>query len=423
MAQGTAEYPDVWRQNVLFRLKPGGNIQRATFSRASAGNYVNHSGVGQSATLNTLRVEWVDLDGDGIRETPGYLLEGARTQLNANPENFGAWAVTGTPVLTSGQADPFGGTAAYLLADDDAAAVEFIMQNVTYTGDATKAVSLFAKPGSLATQDARLRDTTAGASRHHITITWASGVPTLSTAAGAGVLFTPVLLNGGWYAIAFNANGVVAANNNRIEVFAGSAFVAGNVGNGYIFGVNTWNAPFASSYQGPTLAARSADIFTIPLKYGPCDLTVLARIARLAHADAGASTDLGLAPGIFGIGDTGPASGGQLRASFQQTSRNAEAAIDTPTTDKTGTAALIAGTQTLVAQYRNLTTSGGLTKIDAGGGFGTESTAATPFLSFNGANLHIGRTAAGSELFGVLLDLLVVRGLQTRQTMIALAGI
>lgn len=415
MAQGTASLSDIWRSQILADIRPGGNLQRATFSRASAGTYVQHSGVGASATTNTLRVEWVDLDGDGFRETPGYLLEGARTQLVTDPENFGNWTVSGTVTRTGGQTDPFGGTAAYLL-DSNGGSSDFIWQTVTFTGNATKTIAM-AMRGATSTKS--MIQLFGAADRHSAWVTWSGGVPTLSTVTGTGVLFSVVSLGNLWYQVAISADGVVAADTNTVRVFPDRNAGLGTV---YVFGANAWNAPFPASYQGPSLASRSADVFTLPLNHGVQNCTVMAWLARPSHADAGASTDLGLAPGVCGIGTSAPTSGGQLRLSYQQTARNVESAIDTPTTDRTATAAVASGTQILCAQFRNLTT-GGLTKVDAGGGFGSESAAATGFLSFNGTTLQIGRTASGSELFGVLLRLLVVQGLKTRQEMKALAGI
>src|SRR5690242_6737784 len=47
-------------------------------------------------------------------------------QLVPDPENFAAWSKAGTPVLTPSQVDPFGGRAAWSVADDDVAAAESI---------------------------------------------------------------------------------------------------------------------------------------------------------------------------------------------------------------------------------------------------------------------------------------------------------
>src|SRR5258706_6552522 len=89
-----------------------------TFPRADASTcatYIDRDGILRLAAANVLRTEWVDLDGDGVRETPGLLLEGSRIQLVTDHENFNNWTVQGVVARTSGQVDPFGGTGAYLL--------------------------------------------------------------------------------------------------------------------------------------------------------------------------------------------------------------------------------------------------------------------------------------------------------------------
>src|SRR6267142_3138462 len=55
-----------------------------TFARADAATcatYIDRDGTVRVAEANKLRREWVDLDGDGVRESPGLLLEGSRTNV------------------------------------------------------------------------------------------------------------------------------------------------------------------------------------------------------------------------------------------------------------------------------------------------------------------------------------------------------
>src|SRR5690349_23739750 len=75
-----------------------------TFTRADAttcATYVDRDGILRVAAAGVPRIEWVDLDGDGIRETPGILLEGSRKNLPLRSEDFGTtWVPTGTPTRT-----------------------------------------------------------------------------------------------------------------------------------------------------------------------------------------------------------------------------------------------------------------------------------------------------------------------------------
>jgi len=186
----------------------------------------------------------------------GSPLVNAATQLVANPENFGAWTADSTPSLTAGQSDPFGGTAAYLIEDNNAAATEGVHSTVTFTGDATKAFSVFMKAGTSDDSAFGIFDTTAGAWRHLVKVTWVAGVPTIATAAGAagsGALYTPELVDG-WYRLSASAVGVVAANTNNFYLRV-TQENAVDVGTTYFFGANAWNEVSPARYAGPSQAA------------------------------------------------------------------------------------------------------------------------------------------------------------------------
>jgi len=179
-------------------------------------------------------------------------------QLMTEPQNFGAWSPLGTPVLTAGQADPVGGTAAYLINDDSAAAFEYLRSPIiTYTGNAEKAVAFYEKQGTQANSWVRLNDTTAGVQRHQILITWTAGEPSMATTSGSGTLFPVEAVAGfaGWYRLSFTANGVIAANNNAVELGPGGLSAAADTGTVYAFGVNTWNSPYPIAYRSTAGAA------------------------------------------------------------------------------------------------------------------------------------------------------------------------
>ncbi len=169
-------------------------------------------------------------------------------QLVVDPENFGAWSIWGgAPTRTSGQNDPFGGTAAYLLTANSASAA--FNEIVAFTGNATKADAWFLRAGSSLTTDLYVYDNTAAAVRHQVRVTWSGGVPTLSTQSGGGTLFAVEPWGGGWYRLSLNATGVIAANSNVIIIFPDAVVGTGSV---YAFGVNAWNSTTPAGYIGPS---------------------------------------------------------------------------------------------------------------------------------------------------------------------------
>lgn len=269
-----ARYGPPWRR--LRSAFQGGDQAIETFTRATVGNMIGPAGQLQSAASGALRTEFVDLDGDGIRETPTLVLEDARTQLVTNPENFGAWSVSGTPIVTGSQADPFGGTAAYELNDDDGAVNEFIFQTVTFTGDAIKGLALFVRAGTAGETIIKLRDTTGAADRLLATITWTAGVP--AVVMTTGTLLANEALGGNWYRLVFQTTSVTAANVNRIEIAPAGAPT--NTGTVYVFGANAWNALFPSSYQGPSLGTRNADSLGFTFSHRPQTMTAYTRFVE-----------------------------------------------------------------------------------------------------------------------------------------------
>lgn len=238
---------------------------RGTHTRGSAGTYIDQDGRVQSAASGAERITWLDLNGDGIREA--YLLmEEARTQAAATPEDFSTWDTFGPPTVTGSKPDPAGGTGAYLL-DDNAGSAEYIKSDVVFTGDGTKTLLVHMKAGTSALSQIWLLDNTAPATRHSVSVTWDSdGVPTLASIAGSGTRFEPLKLVDGWWLIAITAENVVAANTNQFRIYPADAIPLGSV---FIYGANAWDAEYPSSYQGPSLGSRSADQRDIPIATPP----------------------------------------------------------------------------------------------------------------------------------------------------------
>lgn len=278
---------------VLFAYTAGNSLADATFSRADTARYASKGyGTDTSAASGKARIHWMDTDADGIRETPCLLLEGASTNLVIQSTNFGAWTTSGSPVLTSGQADPAGGTSAYLIADDDGAAQEYITLTPTFTTDAvSKAVSIFLKMGtSLAASgsDIQLRDTTAGADRLLMNVTWSNGAPTVTATTGTHIGTTRY--RDGWYRFLFRTTAVTVANTNALRIVPAST--AAQTGNLYAYGAQAENALNPTSYN-PTSGGtdtRTADSLTFPFPARVQTLTVYGRylqMGTLPYASSG----------------------------------------------------------------------------------------------------------------------------------------
>lgn len=179
-------------------------------------------------------------------------------QLVIDPENFNNWTPSGTIARTGGQTDPYGTTNAYLL-DSNLGATDRILQNVAFTGNATKAAMWHMRAGTSTASRFLFFDNTAAVVRYQINIAWAGGVPTPSAGGGSGTLFPVVNLGGGWYAFAAAGDNIIAANTNQLFIYPDTAAGLGTVN---LFGVNAWNNSVPAGYIGPShLTATGSTLY------------------------------------------------------------------------------------------------------------------------------------------------------------------
>lgn len=175
--------------------------------------------------------------------------------------NINGWSSAGTPVITTGQTDPFGGTDAYLVNDNDAGVAEGKTTTVTSVVGSTCLVVVCAKAGTATNSAFQLRDNTAGAYRIQGNLAWSGGVPTLTCSTGTAI--GTVSLGNSWYAAVATGTWVTGATA-QLEVYGASAtasatgtttwYVRNLVLFGYVDRANSWSRPRDGSEfrQGPS---------------------------------------------------------------------------------------------------------------------------------------------------------------------------
>lgn len=392
--------------------------QTPSFSRSTAGGAViDRNGRLRTPVHSQPRFEMVDLDGDGIRETPGLLIEPQRTQICPNPQTPASWTDLGTPILTTGQSDPWGTSVALLIEDNDGAVSEGKLQNITFTGDGTKAFTVAVRAGTATLVNLNLQDVTAGfVNRANAQVSWNAGnaAPTVTITGGSGSAFPAVGVfdpaGNLWWLVSFSADGIIAANANRLLV----AVPAPNTGTFYLAGANAWNFEFPSSWIATDATVRNADDFTAPLSLSAFnasddDVTVYAQLARPSHYDAIGA--LAVNQGLFMLSTTVPRIGIQYGASSRQYLLN----IDTAGTDAQASASLPAGVkQEICAQFTDLAVAGKV-RADTGSGFGSFSSTASPLTALGDTTLRLGRYL--DYVGGPLIEFKIARGLFTLQHM------
>ncbi len=120
------------------------------FARISTGGLVrDRHGRGRLPAYGAPRYHCVDLDGDGVFETPTLLIEERNTNLFLRSQEFdnAAWAKTRASISANAVQAPDGTlTADKLVEDNTASSTHFTQQVVTVTAGKRLAVSAFVRP-------------------------------------------------------------------------------------------------------------------------------------------------------------------------------------------------------------------------------------------------------------------------------------
>jgi hypothetical protein len=372
---------------------------------------IGHDQPSWSSWYNTAEAQW----------EPTLQFDNAATNLCLQSENFGTtWAAIGTPTRTA-SAKSIGTLSLDLIGDDAAGTLEGYSQVVTYTGNAVKGVSLYLAAGTSTGGVVRLRDTTAGANRLLATITWASGVPTVTMTTGTNISTTA--LASGVYRCSFQTTSVTAANTNQLEVYPAttSALVTTNTGTVYAGGVQTENATYCHSYIKTTTATVSsvADVCSATVSFVPQDFTAYVRLSRppwasLSGTFSGNNNFLFRGP----LGSTGA-----FALDFLSTSRVLEVLLEGNSSSVSQTAAVPATEFVDVcAQFVDVATAGKV-RIDAGGGFGSYSgTLSSPITAWASDTMYVGSNPSGTAVADTgVRRLIIASGARTLSQMRGLA--
>jgi hypothetical protein len=258
-----------------------------SFDRTGTASSVDADGLLISVAEDVARFPYQFEDGV-ISATRALSMERTVENLCTWSDALTNWtSVIGSPVVTDA-ADSLGVLDLSKVEDDAAGAQEAKGLNVTYTGDADKAVAFFiAEPDTAAASGAEFLvwDATAGASRFRVTITWSGGVPTVTPIVGS-LFGTPTFvglsaLGKRVYDVQGLAASVVAANTNRVEIQPAGVADA-ETGDIYIGGVRTGDtaSPIGSYIlTAGSTATRGAEYWRTPYLHAPQgDTTVYVKL-------------------------------------------------------------------------------------------------------------------------------------------------
>jgi len=332
------------------------------------------------------------------------LTEPQRTNLMLRSQEFGTWSdVLTCPVTDDAAIAPDGTATADLLTATATGSAR--SRGVTFTADGVKCASIFLKQGTSTQSRVTLRDLTALTDRHNVNVVWSAGVPTLSTAAGAGILFQPQEYGNGWWRILFSADGIVAANSNAMRVIPDPIAGTGTV---LAWGAQAENAVVPSSYI-PTEAAavvRNADsLYWENASLVPQELTVYAR-----HVQAGGFDANG--PRVWQIGEN--AAAGARLSLESRTVPAYRLNHNNGTTDVLSQVTTVPALSDIV-EHRSVLSAGGEVTLAQSINAGTEvvgvtSAGNTLAGAWAAARLWLGRAANGSSYQVQVTHLGIFRG-------------
>ena len=393
-----------------------------TFSRASTGSYIDRNGEIKLAESGLQRIDMVDLDGDGIRETPAFLLEDTRTNvlLRAQEIDNGAYTNIGTPIVTANDAvAPDGTTTADEIDDNDGAVAEARQQAITIADDSTTWVgSVFVRKAPTGSPVVALHvGLTGGTARTGIVLL--DPITGSVLAGGAEEIKVAVIEHGNawriWTSVANNSTGNTSLEYRLYPAARATGDLATGLqsaptGTNHFWGGDVENAAFPSSYiatVGSTVA-RAAESLNFPYHAQPQASTVYVRFVERGTIDLTGSRR------IFEIGTDGsnprllcyPASSVY---NFEHiTTGGSVIANDLAVTPSIG------DTVELVCQLSATGTALIIQSINGAASTQSAETAALALgTSWSGSTLHINSGSAGSRGFNAFVDVFVASGVHS----------
>src|SRR5690606_27584492 len=399
-------------QPILFWLRADRALPAgAAFSRASSAWYVDRDGILREAGPHVPRVEWLDLDGNGVRDTPATLLEPAATNLLLDscnlPASGSAWGTTSN-FSVSASTSIFAGQTAWRHQNLGLMSSAGRSQAFgTFSGQAETA-SVIVEGVDATLTDLSIRDTTAGAHVCLGRLAWATGQA--SVQSGTGTVIARKLANAGpnggpVYRLMVTGTGT-AGNQRSIIIYATG--VPTNTQTVTVHHVQYETGAVATSPIVTTTAAvtRAADSLRFPWPHAPQAMTVYLRGIELGVAVL--STFM---RGLWGISGTG------ARVGIWAASRQYRVEM---TDSSGGFASSVAPITFAIGDRFELVFrwwSDGRLRLEAArnGGAPVQGNTATPpwggLLPAWGAQvMYIGARAAGNEGPAAWMDAVVLRG-------------
>ncbi len=413
---------------LLFAAKPDGHGSY-TFTRSSSASAIDRDGVLQAISTDLLRVEYLDLDGDFVRETPAFLLEAASTNLFTRAGEFdnGDWVKTNMSVVADNGLAADLSTAADLVVPSTLANVHHVQQqNFDVTASVDHTISVYASPAGYNFISLRLlANSTTSFAQAHFALT-SSGDVVDTGISNAGILTRTAIdrLRSGQYrctvvgqistSTSLDAQIFVSETSSQMSgTFIGSGSSVG-------LGVELWGAQleenqgFATSIMESSAAAvaRADDTLFFPFTPKPQEMTVYVKFVE------GGTKDI-TNGGLIHIG--GVSAGANPRLNLEAVGGVYLARHDNGTANRTSIAAAAPAIGDGVELRLVLHSDGSVTlgqSIEGGTEAVAARSAATPLgVSWNDTRLYINSRGSGAQGFSSIIAVKLVVGVKTMAEM------
>ena len=402
--------------------------QVATLTRATVGGMTADTLGRLSPSVHSQpKYEMVDLDGDGIRETMGLLLEQPRTNAFTYSEQFdnAAWSKLTCSITPNVWRAPDGTlTADKLVEDSTASEVHWLSRTPpTLTDNTLSTYSVYARAGERSLFGVGIQKKNATTAYTYFNLaTGAVG------SIGSGVLARIEKFADGWYRCIVNFNPLSGGTVPVVRVFGPPSETSSWSGDG-ASGIYLWGAQFETdrvfhtSYI-PTVAStvqRNNDSLRFTPAWPMQDVTIYAKVARAWWMDINA--DLGGSNHHCVVCHIEPTATTSIRLYFNSAAgspRQIVAQVDSGASAVNPTVNCPGGqTIEICAQFINLLTAP-TCRLDVGSGFGAAPSPLTETMpdGWTASGSYIGGDSTSERrLHAPLLALKVAAGARTMAEM------
>lgn len=286
--------PRYFARDVLFRWHAG--WAGFTHSRNSPATYFDRMGTLREVGPDAPRIEWYDLDGDGVRETPTLRLEPSRTNLLLQSSNVGPdsapWRGPTNFASITPAVSIIAGQTAWRQTNGGLVSETSRNQIAGQFGSDPQTAYVIVENVDAAEAALSIRDTTAGAHVCLGRLSWATGEASVQQGTGAvrAEKLADAGPNGGpVYLLAVTATGT-PGNARGIYLYPSGTSL--NTDTGIIHHGQLEGQPFHTSPIVTTSAAvtRAADVLTFSWPHAPQAMTGYLRFVERGAVVATSAT-------------------------------------------------------------------------------------------------------------------------------------